>query len=259
MMATTTTKRLQSILSEIFIRDAYCSSTEEAGTIAQLVVESKVEDGGVGAVVEDDDHTLFFSEMLQDYLGITAQEALVVQNQAISILRDGDGDEDQSETDEEADNNELDDDKGNEEAEHDDDDDDDMIIGDGECVLCERYIQVTKHHLIPKSTWSRLEKSIRNAIAAEKKSPASRFLVTEENDFLAEGITDVKQIRKSLLSRTCDVCRPCHSTIHRTHDNMTLAIHYNTVEKLLSDETIHKFCKWANKQRPGKYARKDQR
>ena len=246
----TTKKGLQSLLSEIFMRDAYCSSSEEAATIAQLVVESEVEDG-----VEDK-----LSEMLEDCLGITAQEAVLVQKEAMArLLRGGDGD-DQSDTEEEANN------EGIEEADHGksledyENDDDDMIIGDGECVLCERYIQVTKHHLIPKSTWSRLEKSLRNAIIAgntKKHPPSSHFLGSEDNDFLIEGITDVKQVRRSLLNRTCEVCRPCHSAIHRTHDNMTLAINYNTVDRLLADETIQKFCKWANKQRPGKYARKD--
>jgi hypothetical protein len=35
---------------------------------------------------------------------------------------------------------------------------------------------------------------------------------------------------------------------------MELAEKFNTIEKLLGDERIYRFCKWQNKQKPGKYA-----
>ena len=240
-----TSKTLEAVLPAILLRAGFCSSQEEAATIAQAA-ESEAEAGLVS-----------LSQALHEYLGITEQEARLVQEEASQHLR-GSADLSQSESESEADEEQGEVIEGKIEEPDDDDydDEDDKIIGDGECVLCERYIQVTRHHLIPKSTWTRLERSFRNAIL-DTKRPTSHFLGTDDNGFLLEGVTDVKEVRQKILTRTCDVCRPCHSTIHRTHDNMTLAIHFNTVEKLLTDETILKFCKWANKQRPGKYARRD--
>ena len=239
-----TSKTLEAVLPVILVRAGFCSSQEEAATITQAA-ESEAEDGLVS-----------LSQALQEYLGITEQEARLVQEEASQHLW-GSADLSRSESESEADEEQGEAIAGKSDDDDDDyDDEDDKIIGDGECVLCERYIQVTKHHLIPKSTWSRVERSFRNAIL-DTKHPPSHFLGTNDNGFLLEGVTDVKEVRRNILTRTCDVCRPCHSTIHRTHDNMTLAIHFNTVEKLLTDEKILKFCKWANKQRPGKYARRD--
>ena len=39
-------------------------------------------------------------------------------------------------------------------------------------------------------------------------------------------------------------------TLNRRFDNLELAERQNSVEVLLEDEEIRKFCKWANKQRP---------
>merc|ERR1739848_568214 len=62
-----------------------------------------------------------------------------------------------------------------------------------------------------------------------------------------------KSVVRAILQSTCDICRQCHSMVHRTHTNMELAMNYNTVEKLLQDEQISKFCKWASKQKAGRY------
>lgn len=91
-------------------------------------------------------------------------------------------------------------------------------LGPGECELCERDgMLLTAHHLIPRET--------------HKK-------------FLKRGT-----YTEAELSRVTMVCRPCHSAIHRTHSNDVLAEHFNTVEKLLQDEAIFKFARWASKQR----------
>lgn len=52
-----------------------------------------------------------------------------------------------------------------------------------------------------------------------------------------------------VLNRTIDVCRPCHSAIHRAHDARTLAERFTTREQLLADEEIRRFVAWARKQR----------
>ena len=97
----------------------------------------------------------------------------------------------------------------------------------GHCALCERYILLTRHHLIPKSTWSRLERR-------------------------PEWLPPVPNNHRTL---TCDICRPCHSMIHKCHDNWTLAMEYWSVERLLEDPQIYRFCRWASRQKAGKYAR----
>lgn len=51
------------------------------------------------------------------------------------------------------------------------------------------------------------------------------------------------------LNQTINVCRPCHSAIHRAHDEFTLAERFTTREQLLADESIGRFVAWARKQR----------
>jgi hypothetical protein len=85
------------------------------------------------------------------------------------------------------------------------------------CALCDREMKVTRHHLIPKETHSKMLK---------------------------------KGYKESLLMKTAPVCRFCHSTIHRFFTNDELADHYNTIEKLLEDERVFKFARWASKLAP---------
>ena len=44
-----------------------------------------------------------------------------------------------------------------------DEDEDGGMLGDGECQLCDRYIRLTRHHLIPRSTWPRMQQRLLNA------------------------------------------------------------------------------------------------
>jgi len=147
----------------------------------------------------------------------------------------------------------------------DDNDDDDGVeyLVDGECELCDRYIKLTKHHFIPKSTWPRMQTKLLHAAEANEKGDREKALL-----ILGPGLDDIlddsrcrlmlssdKAIIRAILHDTCDVCRQCHTTVHRTHTNMELALFFSTVEKLLNDEQISKFCKWASKQKTGKYNR----
>lgn len=47
--------------------------------------------------------------------------------------------------------------------EGDDDESDGDYVGEGECQLCERAVKLTRHHLIPKTTWPRIKKRLWNA------------------------------------------------------------------------------------------------
>lgn len=87
----------------------------------------------------------------------------------------------------------------------------------GNCKLCDREKDLTFHHLIPQINHS--------------KNTFKRLFSKEE-----------------MRTRGIDICRDCHSTIHRLIDNKTLGLMYNTLEKLLEHEEIFKFVEWVKKQ-----------
>ena len=82
------------------------------------------------------------------------------------------------------------------------------------CEICERYVSLTEHHLIPKET---------------------------HRNMLKKGL-----YTKDTLSITISICRLCHSTIYRFFTNDELSIHYNTVDKLLENEKFYKYARWAS-------------
>lgn len=133
-------------------------------------------------------------------------------------------------------------------------DDDENYIQDGECELCERDVKLTRHHLIPRSTWPRMKPRFLEAAPYFKAGDMQMveeilncdIPVTLNAHHLSSG-TNVKLF---LSCYTCNICSLCHRTVHRTFDNLELAESRNSVERLLEDDTIHKFCKWANKQKP---------
>ena len=59
----------------------------------------------------------------------------------------------------------------------------------------------------------------------------------------------------NLLNNTALICRPCHSMVHNLRENFELAENYYSIELLLTDENVIKHCKWANKQKTGKYSK----
>lgn len=161
------------------------------------------------------------------------------------------------------------------------DDDDGDFIGEGECELCERSIKLTRHHLIPKTTWTRMKKRFWNAapVIESLHSLSSRIdeanngqrqrdlqekqkVLQEKLEKLLGGTAGLSNLPvaithdnvRAYLSQVSLLCRQCHSTIHRIHTEWELATEYNTIERLLECEEIIKFGRWANKQRPGKYA-----
>ncbi|KXN68992.1 hypothetical protein CONCODRAFT_79537 [Conidiobolus coronatus NRRL 28638] len=88
----------------------------------------------------------------------------------------------------------------------------------GSCELCEREMPLTFHHLIPRETHSHL---------------AKKGTFTKDD----------------MRTRGTNICRPCHTHLHRTYDNLELAINYNTVEKLLESEKVCKFIEYISKQK----------
>lgn len=97
-------------------------------------------------------------------------------------------------------------------------DDDNEEEGEpGECPICRREMPLTFHHLIPKSTHRKM---------------------------LKVGYTKIE-----LCTRGIDICRPCHSHIHKLIPLMDMAEHYNTLESILSHEGVQKWIPYIAKQK----------
>ncbi|TFK59697.1 hypothetical protein BDN72DRAFT_780386 [Pluteus cervinus] len=88
-----------------------------------------------------------------------------------------------------------------------------------ECEICEREVPLTYHHLIPRSTHTKV---------------------------LKKGWHPESQINSVAW-----LCRPCHSYVHHVTNNEDLAINFYTVELLLGREDIQKWKGYAAKQRFG--------
>lgn len=77
---------------------------------------------------------------------------------------------------------------------------DEESLQPGECEMCERFMPLTKHHLIPRMMHNRMRK---------------------------HGYD------RALLNQTADICRPCHNAVHRCYTEKELAMEFNTIEKLM--------------------------
>ena len=89
----------------------------------------------------------------------------------------------------------------------------------GVCHICNREIELVEHHLIPKTV--------------QKEN-------WFKNNFRAE------QFEEKIM-----VCVDCHNAIHKFHDSRELGQNINTLEKILADDKIVKFAKFAAKQKGG--------
>lgn len=87
----------------------------------------------------------------------------------------------------------------------------------GTCVMCERHMPLTWHHLYPREV---------------QKKFLKRGLMTEADKL-----------------RGINICRQCHNTIHRSFDNEMLAGQLHSVESLLEQEVIQKWVSYASKQK----------
>eukprot|EP00288_Rhodomonas_lens_P018142 CAMPEP_0177713000 /NCGR_PEP_ID=MMETSP0484_2-20121128/12700_1 /TAXON_ID=354590 /ORGANISM="Rhodomonas lens, Strain RHODO" /LENGTH=268 /DNA_ID=CAMNT_0019224849 /DNA_START=87 /DNA_END=893 /DNA_ORIENTATION=- len=96
-------------------------------------------------------------------------------------------------------------------------DDDEDQGASGVCPFCEREMPLTFHHLIPKCTHKTMKKKL--------------------------------GLGPKALNNGVDLCRPCHSAVHRTENNLTLAEKYNTTDKLLAHPAIQKWIGYAQKQK----------
>ena len=249
-------------LAEILVCLNACCTKEEAEVIAEIVLELGIDDD-TGSV----DDTIFsmqeaIVQNLIDNLDIEEAQAKAI----ILELKSSDG-EDSDDSD--GGQNTVEASPLNDDNYEDKDSDDEYLV-DGECELCDRFVKLTRHHLIPKSTWSRMQTKLSHAAEADETGDRERARL-----ILGHGLEDLlgdddgncghrgyqfklstdKAVLRAILHDTCDICRQCHTTVHKTHTNLELALNYNSIEKLLEDERISKFCKWVSKQKSGKYKR----
>lgn len=85
------------------------------------------------------------------------------------------------------------------------------------CATCGRDTVLTFHHLIPRKLHRR-----------------ARFRRDYDRETLARGI---------------HVCLACHRGIHRSYDEMTLAMRLNTLPSLLDDPVLARHFAWVAKQK----------
>jgi hypothetical protein len=261
-------------LADILVSQNACSSTDEAEVIAEIVLELDDDNDNDGDTENTADNFSLMQatiiENLIDNLDIEEDQAkaifLELKSSAGYVCSD-DGESDDSEGDDDTvESSSLNDDNYN------DEESEDEYLVEGECELCDRDIKLTRHHLIPKSTWPRMQTKLLQAAAAEESGDREKallilgygleYLLEDENSNRSSNasacrflLSSDKAVIRAILHNTCDICRQCHTTLHRTHTNMELALNYNSVESLLEDERISKFCKWASKQKPGKFKR----
>ena len=81
------------------------------------------------------------------------------------------------------------------------------------CALCGRERKLTFHHLIPRTLHS--------------------------NKWFEKNFS-----KDDMRSRGLEVCRECHSAIHRFISEKELGRNYNTLEKLRTHEELSRFVTW---------------
>ena len=87
------------------------------------------------------------------------------------------------------------------------------------CPLCKREIALVIHHLIPKT-------------------------LHQENWYK-------KNLTQEQLEQVLWVCVDCHNAIHKFHPSKELADSFNTPDKIMADDKIMNFAKFAAKQKGG--------
>ena len=252
-------------LHHILIQEGLVASTDEAAAIIESIIQessfySGSDDSETNEIIN---HESFYRYVLCDYFGLNdcdvARILAAMKNEA---------------NHDHTDRSEV------VECEHilldEVDDDQEEVVGPGECELCERDVaKLTRHHLIPKSTWKRTEpmllsrwnKAVTESSTTATKANYSNRADPDELEHLVPIILEKSStipscktlhgrqaapgkriIRDLLNNQTIDLCRPCHNHIHRSYDNRTLALQFNTLDKLLKDPTIFKYAKWASRQ-----------
>jgi hypothetical protein len=238
--------KFDSRLATIILAKGLVTSPEESICLAEAIV-AEIEESELSR-----EQACIVS--FEDYFSLSREEATNILSRLLELEpKDADKSDDDSSLAAERTESRDDDEFGLS-------DDDGEFIGEGECVLCERYIRLTKHHLIPRSTWPKIQPRLTNAARALSKNDVHRagLILGPGLHHMLEPLARTEEVDKTdikgLLQLTTNICSPCHSAVHRAHVNIELANNYSTIGLLLKDEHIFKFAKWASKQRTGKHA-----
>jgi hypothetical protein len=86
------------------------------------------------------------------------------------------------------------------------------------CGLCGRRRRLTFHHFIPRTCHS--------------------------NKWFKKNFT-----KEDLKTRGINLCRDCHSFVHRYFSKKELGRIYNSRENLLHHEAVQKFIRWVRKKK----------
>ena len=242
-------------LTDLLLSNSTCDSPEEATSTSEAIVE----DVDLGGTTKENVVGPLASLLIDYFDQLTPEKA---EEMARSVLGAVAAQEDDQSSDDDNNNDNDDDDDDDDHIDcSDDEDDDGEYIGEGECELCEREIKLTRHHLIPKSTWSTFKKKkIPAAVEALTKGQKDKARMILGGNLIDELPSEIVEnpnnslLLRRFLSKTCNICRPCHSTVHKLHSEVELAESYSTIDLLLLDEELLKFCKWASKQKAGKYS-----
>lgn len=87
----------------------------------------------------------------------------------------------------------------------------------GTCLLCARKVDLTFHHLIPKKM--------------HRRTYFKKHFTKQE---LASGI---------------DICRLCHTGLHKTYTEMALAKSFFNIERIKADQQLQAHFLWVSKQK----------
>ena len=263
---------LWNVLNNNDVMYQYHSQQEELEGIVEAIIESLKEEDGVNHTQNQEQHVAddelkryadYLMESLQDYLPhleleVTTSIVKRVLKYANGESRDFANDYTlHEEEDDDNDNDNDNDDISIHSVASTHSDDDEHYIQDGECELCEREVKLTRHHLIPRSTWPRIKPRLLQAAPYFQEGKMQKVInllhmTNIPSTLTMHHLSSGPNIKMFLSCYTCNLCKLCHKAVHKTFDNFELAERRNDVELLLEDETIRKFCKWANKQKPSK-------
>lgn len=84
------------------------------------------------------------------------------------------------------------------------------------CEICGTTNTITFHHLIPRTC--------------------------HRNKWFKKHFS-----KDDMQTRGIDVCRKCHSFIHKTFSEKELGRNFNTLEKILENEGVQRYRRWALK------------
>jgi len=111
---------------------------------------------------------------------------------------------------------------------------------EGECPICHRTGQLTYHHLIPRTTHAMyLKKGLTSQMEELRRLMAKK-----------RGCSmDELSLRVFLGQHGVDLCRKCHSHVHKIESEKSLAKDWNSLDLLLEHPAMQKWSKYAAKQK----------